>query len=117
MQATLRLVDTLGEEKEWSDGCIGYYLWMPPSVRKSLSKIIGHPVYSFGVEKEKNDDGEWVEVERYFVQTGERNGTYLLTFEIMDKELNPFITPILKQKLTDQQRQEIEDEYHRMIGE
>jgi hypothetical protein len=101
-RAKMRLVDTLGEEKEFHDAHVAYYLFLPQSFRSEISSVLGAPIYS--VAREKHGD---VLGGRVFAQTGEKDGDYLLTFEVMDKDAAKAVCAILERKLTQRLRQEI----------
>jgi hypothetical protein len=107
----LRLVDDRGAEKEWAWRGIGYFAFCPQSINSEISAILGHPVYCMGIEKIIMPLGNEIWLDRLFVQTGQRDGDYLLTYEIMSPELCAQIKPILQRPLTAQQKAEIETEY------
>jgi len=108
----LREVDTRGTEKEWSDNHVGYYISLPRTLEKKIEMVLGESFYSVAREKEtrpypEND----ILGKRVFIQTGYRDGTYLITYEVMDPELCRQICEILDTPLTPELREEAERDY------
>jgi hypothetical protein len=110
----MRLVDSRGVEKEFDFTHIGYYVWLPGSLRQKIADVIRVPVYSVGREITgpitNRTNGN-----RIFIQTGERDGTYLLTFELMPEDLCEKVRAILDAPITDALREESNADYHRNV--
>jgi hypothetical protein len=113
----LRLVDDRGAERDWAWHSIGYFAFAPRSINNEISAILGHPVYCMGIEKIIMPLGNDVWMNRLFVQTGERDDKYLLTYEIMSPEICQQIKAILQRQITEAQKAEMEREYQRFKEE
>jgi hypothetical protein len=108
------LVDSRGKEKEFHDNHIGVFAWLPGSIRQKIADLLQQPVYS--VAREINGDIQHrTQGKRIFIQTGERDDRYVLTFEIMDENLCNKINAILDEPVTDELRAESEADYHRNV--
>lgn len=104
----LRTVDSRDTEQEWADRHIGYYVWMPTSIRHEISEILGHPVYCAGREKNGDAHGS-----RIFLQTGQRDGNYLLTFEVVSKARCKKVIKVVERPVTQAQRDEMDREWEK----
>ena len=108
----LRLVDSRGAEKEFHDAHVGTYVWLPGSLRQKIANILQVPVYS--VAREVYGDIEHrTQGKRVFVQTGEKDGEYVLTFEVIPEDLCQKIRMILDSPITPVLHEESEADYRR----
>lgn len=95
----LREVDTRGEEKEFHDSHCGVYIWMPNIIKAEIGVLLGHPVYSVGREMYGPMNNRTYG-DRIFVQTGKRDGRYLLTFEVPEEQAKQVIAILEREKDT-----------------
>jgi hypothetical protein len=107
----LRKIEPNGPEQEWMDNHCGYYVWLPSSICNDIATLTGWPVYCVGREANGPIDNR-THGKRIFVQTGERQGTYLLTFEVVDPIMCDFIITLLDRSVTQALRDESERNYH-----
>jgi hypothetical protein len=109
----LRLVDTRGTEREFHDNHVGYFAFLPGSLRQKIADILKVPIYS--VAREMNGDIlHRTKGSRVFVQTGEQDGKYMLTYEVISKDLCEQVIAILDAPITQELRNESEADYRRM---
>jgi hypothetical protein len=113
---TLRLMDTRGVEKEFHDNHVGTYIWLPGSLKKMIGEVLGAPIYSVGRETYGPMDNRTYG-DRVFVQTGERDGNYLLTFEVVEPELCARVVEILSTPPTKELRDESQRDYEQKCRE